>query len=183
MHLAAIQPGGSTPLPPDRRRACSVETVLTALNRHTEGHIWIGLAGHEGAISDERRGTKSVICRLSAPRCWRPPLMRGLRGSRTPRHRPRSERPRTDAPRGSVGDPKTRTGRLAPIPRSGDARATLAACRLQLTGHLTRQSDMLQRFRAPLLGEAGLRQLLTNGGLAFERWLPRLGWFVARAAG
>ena len=40
-----------------------------------------------------------------------------------------------------------------------------------------------QVFRAQLLDEAGLRELLANGGLAFDRWLPRPGWFVARSAG
>jgi SAM-dependent methyltransferase len=39
-----------------------------------------------------------------------------------------------------------------------------------------------QAFRARLLGEDGLRGLLTDRGLAFDRWLPRPGWFVARAA-
>lgn len=37
-----------------------------------------------------------------------------------------------------------------------------------------------QRFRARLLDEAGLRQLLQDAGLAFDRWLQRPGWFVAR---
>ena len=40
-----------------------------------------------------------------------------------------------------------------------------------------------QTFRARLLGEAGLRTLLAGAGLAFDRWLDRPGWFVARAKG
>lgn len=39
-----------------------------------------------------------------------------------------------------------------------------------------------QAFRARLLGEAGLREVLADGGLAFDRWLARPGWFVATAA-
>ena len=39
-----------------------------------------------------------------------------------------------------------------------------------------------QPFRARLFDEAGLRELLTAGGLAFDRWLDRAGWFVARPA-
>jgi SAM-dependent methyltransferase len=40
-----------------------------------------------------------------------------------------------------------------------------------------------QSFRARLLGEDGLRRLLVERGLAFERWLERPGWFVARRTG
>ncbi len=36
-----------------------------------------------------------------------------------------------------------------------------------------------QRFEARLLGEAGLRDLLSGAGLTFARWLDRPGWFVA----
>ena len=39
-----------------------------------------------------------------------------------------------------------------------------------------------QAFRARLLGEAGLRGVLAEGGLAFGRWLERPGWFVAGPA-
>lgn len=39
-----------------------------------------------------------------------------------------------------------------------------------------------QTFRARLLGETGLRRLLVDGGLAFDRWLARPGWFLARAS-
>jgi SAM-dependent methyltransferase len=39
-----------------------------------------------------------------------------------------------------------------------------------------------QRFEARLLDEAALRELLASAGLAFDRWLDRPGWFVARAA-
>jgi SAM-dependent methyltransferase len=37
-----------------------------------------------------------------------------------------------------------------------------------------------QTFRARLLQRAGLEQLLGGAGLAWERWLDRPGWFVAR---
>lgn len=37
-----------------------------------------------------------------------------------------------------------------------------------------------QVFRARLLGEAALRTLLAEGGLAFGRWLHRPGWFTAQ---
>ncbi len=36
-----------------------------------------------------------------------------------------------------------------------------------------------QRFTAQLFDETGLRELLDGGGLAFDRWLDRPGWFVA----
>jgi hypothetical protein len=39
-----------------------------------------------------------------------------------------------------------------------------------------------QVFRARLLGEAALRQMLADGGLAFYGWLGRPGWFLARPA-
>jgi SAM-dependent methyltransferase len=39
-----------------------------------------------------------------------------------------------------------------------------------------------QAFRARLLDEAALRALLERGGLRFECWLERPGWFVARPA-
>jgi SAM-dependent methyltransferase len=37
-----------------------------------------------------------------------------------------------------------------------------------------------QLFQARLLSEAGLRDLLANGGLTFDKWLDRPGWFLAR---
>jgi SAM-dependent methyltransferase len=37
-----------------------------------------------------------------------------------------------------------------------------------------------QAFGARILGDAGLRELLGSAGLAFDRWLPRPGWFLAR---
>lgn len=40
-----------------------------------------------------------------------------------------------------------------------------------------------QPFRARLLDEAGLREVLASAGLVFGRWLPRSGWFVAGRAG
>jgi SAM-dependent methyltransferase len=36
-----------------------------------------------------------------------------------------------------------------------------------------------QPFRARILDEAGLRQLLADEGLTFARWLDRPGWFLA----
>jgi SAM-dependent methyltransferase len=38
-----------------------------------------------------------------------------------------------------------------------------------------------QTFRARLLDERALRELLASAELAFDRWLPRAGWFVATA--
>ncbi len=37
-----------------------------------------------------------------------------------------------------------------------------------------------QPFTARILGEAGLRDLLSREGLEFDRWLDRPGWFIAR---
>jgi SAM-dependent methyltransferase len=82
-------------------------------------------------------------------------------------------------------DPSASVGRET---RLGDARIELL--RANVVGDLLEAEvrygvdDVVwqQVFRARLLGEAGLRQLLANGGLAFDRWLPRSGWFVARAA-
>ena len=39
-----------------------------------------------------------------------------------------------------------------------------------------------QTFQPVVLDEAGLRALLADAGLAFERWLERPGWFVATLA-
>jgi SAM-dependent methyltransferase len=40
--------------------------------------------------------------------------------------------------------------------------------------------EWTQPFSARLLDERALRDLLADAGLAFERWLDRPGWFVAR---
>lgn len=71
--------------------------------------------------------------------------------------------------------------------RLGDARVTLlrasmhgdlleAEVRYGVDGRVWQQA-----FRARLLGEDRLRDLLAGAGLEFDRWLDRPGWFVARA--
>jgi SAM-dependent methyltransferase len=80
-------------------------------------------------------------------------------------------------------DPNERVGRES---RLGDARITLL--RADLTGDLIDAEvrygvdglEWTQPFTARLLDEAGLRTLLDVNGLAFDRWLDRPGWFVAR---
>ena len=70
--------------------------------------------------------------------------------------------------------------------RLGDARIELVRARVDgdLLDAVVRYGvDGLvwqQPFRARLLGEAGLRGVLADGGLEFESWLERPGWFVAR---
>jgi SAM-dependent methyltransferase len=72
--------------------------------------------------------------------------------------------------------------------RLGDARVTLL--RASIHGDILEAEvrygvdgqTWQQPFRARLLGEDGLRDLLTRHGLAFDRWLDRPGWFLARAA-
>jgi hypothetical protein len=70
--------------------------------------------------------------------------------------------------------------------RMGDARiellsATVVGDRLEaevrygVDGRVWQQS-----FVARLLGEDGLREVLADGGLAFDHWLERPGWFLAR---
>jgi SAM-dependent methyltransferase len=69
--------------------------------------------------------------------------------------------------------------------RMGDARVELL--RASLDGDIVEAEvcygvdDLAwrQSFRARLLGEEGLRSLLAAGGLAFDRWLWRPGWFRA----
>ena len=70
--------------------------------------------------------------------------------------------------------------------RLGDARITLLAAAV-VDGIVEAEvrygiDDRVwqQAFRARLLDEAGLRDLLERGGLWFDRWLARPGWFVAR---
>jgi SAM-dependent methyltransferase len=82
-------------------------------------------------------------------------------------------------------DPSPSVGRETGM---GDARIELL--RARVVGDLLEAEvrygfdDLVwqQVFRARLLGEDGLRALLTSGGVAFERWLPRPGWFIARSA-
>ena len=70
--------------------------------------------------------------------------------------------------------------------RMGDARIELLRASVvgdRLEAEVRYGVDDLvwqQVFRARLLGEAGLRELLAGAGLAFDRWLPRPGWFLAR---
>ena len=82
-------------------------------------------------------------------------------------------------------DPAASVGRET---RLGDARILLlranvvdgileAEVRYGVDGHAWQQS-----FRARLLGGDGLAKLLAQGGLIFERWLDRPGWFIARPA-
>jgi hypothetical protein len=82
-------------------------------------------------------------------------------------------------------DPAASIGRET---RLGDARILVlrasvvdgilaAEVRYGVDGHVWQQP-----FLARLLGDHGLRQLLVQSGLAFERWLDRPGWFIARPA-
>jgi SAM-dependent methyltransferase len=70
--------------------------------------------------------------------------------------------------------------------RLGDARVTLT--RAVVVGDLIEAAvrygvdDLVwtQEFTARLLGEADVRALLAANGLAFDRWLDRPGWLLAR---
>jgi SAM-dependent methyltransferase len=70
--------------------------------------------------------------------------------------------------------------------RVGDARIEMIRARLDgdlLDAEVRYGVDGLewrQTFTARILDEAALRALLAGEGLAFERWLERPGWFVAR---
>jgi len=80
-------------------------------------------------------------------------------------------------------DPSARVGRETAL---GDARITLV--RAELVGDLLEAevrygvdgAEWQQPFTARLLDEEGLKTLLLSAGLAFDRWLDRPGWFVAR---
>jgi SAM-dependent methyltransferase len=73
--------------------------------------------------------------------------------------------------------------------RLGDARITLLRAEVDADGLLHAEVrygvddlEWQQPFTARLLGEPGIRALLADAALAFECWLDRPGWFVARAA-
>jgi SAM-dependent methyltransferase len=72
--------------------------------------------------------------------------------------------------------------------RLGDARITLLRAAVEgdrLDAEVRYGVDgreWTQTFTARILDEAALHRLLDDAGLAFERWLDRPGWFVARAA-
>jgi SAM-dependent methyltransferase len=80
-------------------------------------------------------------------------------------------------------DPASGVGREQGL---GDARIELLGARLdgaRLVAEVRYGVDGLtwsQEFSARLLDEAALRELLDHVGLAFDRWLERPGWFVAR---
>jgi SAM-dependent methyltransferase len=81
-------------------------------------------------------------------------------------------------------DPSVVVGRRQ---RLGDARIVLL--RATLDGDVLDAEvrygvdgrEWRQAFRARLLDEPALRDLLGSAGLAFDRWLDRPGWFVARS--
>lgn len=73
------------------------------------------------------------------------------------------------------------------VRRIGDARVELL--RATLRGDLL-DAEVLygvdgrtwrQPFQARILDEAGLRAVLASGGLGFDRWLDRPGWFLGSA--
>jgi SAM-dependent methyltransferase len=80
-------------------------------------------------------------------------------------------------------DPAGSVGRESAL---GDATAELL--RAEMVGDLLEAEvrygvdgrTWQQPFRARVFDEAGLRAFLAAGGLAFDRWLDRPGWFVAR---
>ena len=80
-------------------------------------------------------------------------------------------------------DPSTSVGRETQL---GDAR--IETLRASVVGDLLEADvrygvdDLVwrQTFRARLLGEADLRDLLADAGLTFQRWLDRPGWFLAK---
>lgn len=82
-------------------------------------------------------------------------------------------------------DPEAAVGRTS---RLGDAEFTLVRARRD--GDLVDAEmryvvdgvEWRQPFVARILDEPALRQLLADAGLAFERWLDRPGWFIARPA-
>ena len=80
-------------------------------------------------------------------------------------------------------DPSTSVGRETWL---GEAR--IETLRASVVGDLLEADvrygvdDLVwrQTFRARLLGEAELRDLLADAGLTFQRWLDRPGWFLAK---
>jgi len=82
-------------------------------------------------------------------------------------------------------DPAPTVGRET---RLGDARITLL--RADVVGDRIEAEvrygvddlEWTQPFSARLLDEDGVRTLLADQGLTFERWLDRAGWFLARPA-
>jgi SAM-dependent methyltransferase len=82
-------------------------------------------------------------------------------------------------------DPAATVGRET---RLGDARITLLRADVagdRLEAEVRYGVDGLewtQPFSARLLDEAGLRSILADHGLTFDRWLDRPGWFLARPA-
>ena len=80
-------------------------------------------------------------------------------------------------------DPASGVGRET---RLGDGRITLLRATIEgdrLDAEVrygVGDLEWTQAFSARVLDEPGLRDLLADGGLAFERWLDRPGWFVAR---
>jgi SAM-dependent methyltransferase len=81
-------------------------------------------------------------------------------------------------------DPAASVGRVG---RLGDAEIVITASSVE--GDLLRAvaqygvdgRTWVQPFTARLLDEAALRALLAEGGLRFEAWLERPGWFLASA--
>ena len=82
-------------------------------------------------------------------------------------------------------EPSDGVGRVTHL---GDARIELLRARID--GDLVEASvrygvdgmTWQQDFRARLITEPEIVRLLADNGLTFDRWLPRPGWFVARAS-
>ncbi|MEW6225898.1 MAG: class I SAM-dependent methyltransferase [Chloroflexota bacterium] len=96
------------------------------------------------------------------------------------------------APRGAVigetyppgWDPAGSIGRVSHL---GDAEIVLLSAVLDgdrlaaVVRYGVDGAEWPQAFAARVLDEAGLRALLADAGLLFDRWLDRPGWFVATA--
>jgi SAM-dependent methyltransferase len=80
-------------------------------------------------------------------------------------------------------DPASGVGRES---RLGDGRITLVRATVDgdrldaVVRYGVDDLEWTQPFSARILDELALRELLAEAGLAFERWLDRPGWFVAR---
>ena len=80
------------------------------------------------------------------------------------------------------------TAGIGQVQRIGDAfveltRAALVGDRLDAeVRYGVDGQTWTQTFQSVVFDEAGLRALLADAGLAFERWLERPGWFVATIA-